>query len=267
MKAEGKHIRAKDYIDALASRGRYHFDAAEFSADLRISKPAAYNALARLAKQSFIASPAKGFYVIVPPEYRSLGCLPAEQFIPALFGRKGDTYYAGLLTAAQYYGAAHQRPQAFQVFVARSRKDIQCGSAKVSFIANKRVAKIPVRQFNTPRGTLKVSTPEATAIDLIGYDYRAGGLDAVATVLADLAEEIDPIELARLSQDAPIVWIQRLGFLFDHVEQYQTSQLLLDLVANKARDYAPLAPDQPHDKTLKDERWKIYINTSVEVDL
>lgn len=45
------------------------------------------------------------FYVIVPSEYRSLSCLPADQFIPALMKHLGLAYYAGLLTAAQYYGS------------------------------------------------------------------------------------------------------------------------------------------------------------------
>lgn len=264
--SEMKHIRAKDYIDTLASRGRYHFEAKEVSVDLGVSQPSANNALARLAKQGLIASPAKGFYVIVPPEYRSLGCLPAEQFIPALFNRKSEQYYAGLLTAAQYYGAAHQRPQAFQVFAERSRKDIQCGRVKVSFIANKRINSIPVRHFNTPRGTLKVSTPEGTAIDLVGYADRAGGLDMVGTILADLADEIDPIELARVAKAAPTTWIQRLGFLLDHVDQHHISQTLLKVVNDTARDYTSLAPDQSHNSAAKDDRWKIYINQEVEID-
>uniref|UniRef100_UPI00262995D3 type IV toxin-antitoxin system AbiEi family antitoxin domain-containing protein n=1 Tax=uncultured Tateyamaria sp. TaxID=455651 RepID=UPI00262995D3 len=143
--SEYKHIRAKDYIDTLAARGRYHFAVSEISGDLGISNQAAYSTLSRLAKQGLIASPAKGFYMIVPPEYRALGCLPAEQFIPALFDRRSEPYYAGLLTAAQYYGAAHQRPQAFQVVTARSRKDIHCGNVKITFIANKQAANIPTR--------------------------------------------------------------------------------------------------------------------------
>jgi len=40
--------------------------------------------LSRLAAKGAIASPAREFYLIVPPEYRGLGCLPAEQFVPAL---------------------------------------------------------------------------------------------------------------------------------------------------------------------------------------
>ena len=47
----------------------------------------ALSRLSRQARQELITSPARGFYIIVPPEYRSLGCLPADQFIPDLMRR------------------------------------------------------------------------------------------------------------------------------------------------------------------------------------
>jgi len=264
--SENRHLRSKDHIDGLAARGRYHFDASEFRKGLGVSVASANNALSRLAKKGLIASPAKGFYIIVPPEYRSLGCLPGEQFVPALFDRKVEPYYAGLLTAAQYYGAAHQRPQAFQVFVGKSRKDIRCGSVKVIFIANKSVHAVPTRLFDTPRGTLKVSSPEATLLDLIGYSRRAGGLDAVATVIADLAEEVKPDELANLAKSAPITRVQRLGHILDLVERNSVSEPLMDIVGEHARDYIPLAPSRSHDRSPKDERWKIFANADVEAE-
>ncbi len=257
---------AKAYLDALASQGRYTFSTDEFAESAASSRASAYNALARLMQHEQIASPAKGFYVIVPPEYRTLGCLPAEQFIPALLERNSEPYYAGLLTAAQYYGAAHQRPQAFQVVIAQSRKDIHCGNVKVSFIANKQVADVPTRPFNTPRGVLKVSTPEATALDLVAYSDRAGGLDMVATVLSDLADEIDSSELERLSRTVPITRVQRLGFLLDHVDHPRVSDMLQPIVKREARDYTSLAPDRTSHQSTKNKRWKVYVNASVEVD-
>src|SRR5216684_2410755 len=105
-----------------------------------ITLPPARLALNRLAKQKLIASPARGFYVILPPEYGALGCLPADQFIPALMKRLNLSYYTALLSAAQYHGAGHQRPQQFQVFVARNRRPIQCGAVRVAFMARKRRA-------------------------------------------------------------------------------------------------------------------------------
>ena len=110
--------------------------------------------------------------------------------------RLGQPYYTGLLSAAQYHGAAHHRPQEFQVMVAKSRRPIACGAVRVAFVVRKDIARIPVQSFNTPRGTVLVSTPEATAVDLVGYYNHAGGLDQVATILGELAENLDPDKLA-----------------------------------------------------------------------
>ena len=59
-------------------------------------------------------------------------------------------------------------------------------------MVRKRLREVPVQSVNTPRGTLLVSTPAATALDLVGYQHQAGGLDNVATVLSELAERIEP---------------------------------------------------------------------------
>ena len=80
------------------------------SRTLGVSAAAARQALSRLAAKREIASPARGFYVVVPPEYRRLGCLPADQFIPSLMEHRKIPYYVALLSAAQYHGAAHHRP-------------------------------------------------------------------------------------------------------------------------------------------------------------
>ena len=163
MKMEPAKPRASDLITELAADGRYHFATAELRAEAwGISAAATRLALNRLAKKGVVASPARGFYVIVPPEYRRIGCLPADQFIPALMERLQRPYYAALLSAAQYHGAAHHRPQAFQVALAGNRRSISCGTVEVSFIARKRIADVPVQSFNTPRGTILASSVEAT---------------------------------------------------------------------------------------------------------
>src|SRR5687767_6455670 len=148
-------LTARSYIRDLAASGHYSFTSDEARAALRVSADATKLALHRLIRDGEVASPARGFYVIVPPEYRSLNCLPAEQFIPALMMRAGLSYYTGLLTAAQYYGAAHHRPQEFQVMLAKPRRPIHCGQVRVAFFVRKRLREIPLQSFNTPRGSLR----------------------------------------------------------------------------------------------------------------
>lgn len=267
MKSDFGQSNAKGYVASLAARGRYHFVSGEAQSSLGVSAAAAKLALNRLAKQKIIASPARGFYVIIPPEYQSLGCLPADQFIPALMHRLGLSYYAGLLTAAQYHGAAHHRPQEFQVFLGKSRRPIKCGAVRVAFIVRKRLEDVPVQSFNTPRGTILVSTPEATAIDLVGYQLHAGGLDLVATVLAELAEQVDPDRLVAAAGSAPAPWGQRLGYLLDLVGAADKTGPLQAYVRTRARDMAPLLPGAPRERTRRDKTWKLYVNAEVEPEL
>lgn len=267
MKTESRRPYARDYIASLASAGRHHFTSGDAHGALGASADAVKLALHRLTRQKLIAHPARGFYVIVPPEYRSLGCLPADQFIPALMQRLGLPYYASLLSAAQYHGAAHHRPQEFQVMLSTPRRPIRCGQVRVAFVVRKRLVDVPVQPFNTPRGTVQVSTPEATAVDLVGYHHHAGGLDQVATILSELAERIDPQKLVAAAQTAPVPWAQRLGHLLEHVGAGETAAALKDHVRETARQTVPLLPGAPHRDRPRDRDWKVIVNADVEAEL
>ena len=222
--------------------------------------------MSRLAAKGEIASPARGFYVIVPPEYRRLGCLPADQFIPAFMEYRRIRYYVGLLSAAQYHGAAHHRPQEFQVVLGRNRPPISCGSVRVSFIARRTMSDVPVRRFNTPRGTVVVSTLEATAVDLVGYMHHAGGVDRVAGVLSELGGDMDPRLLVEASKSASILWAQRLGYLLEHVGAGDKAALLKEHVRNSARNFTKLLPAADADNAPRSKDWRLYVNAEVEAE-
>jgi predicted transcriptional regulator of viral defense system len=256
----------RGYVTGLAARGRYSFTSEEAREALGVSADAVKLALNRLSKQGAVASPARGFYIIVPPEYRTLGSLPAEQFIPALMERLGLSYYAGLLSAAQFHGAAHHRPQEFQVMLGKSRRPIRCGQVRVAFIVNRRVKATPVQSFNTPRGAILVSTPEATAIDLVGYPEHAGGLDQAATVLVELAEKIDPDKLAAAAASVPLPWVQRLGYLLELAEAPEKAEALRDYVRREAKESTLLLPGAAAGGERRKD-WKLIVNTNVEPEL
>lgn len=260
-------IDAKELIHQLSTVGRYYFTSQEARLALKTSPEATKLALNRLRKQGLIATPAREFYVIVPPEYFSLECLPADQFIPGLMKQRDQRYYAGLLTAAQYYGAAHQRPQQFQVMLETQRRPLQCGKVEVMFVTRKSMGNVPTRRFNTPRGEILVSTPEATAIDLAGYPHHAGGLDHVATILAELVEEINPRLLTEIAVTAPLPWIQRLGYLLRIIDANHIADVLRDYVRNQAREYTSLLPSAPDENAIRDKEWKILVNTTIEPEL
>jgi predicted transcriptional regulator of viral defense system len=126
---------------------------------------------------------------------------------------------------------------------------------------------VPVQSFNTPRGTVLVSTPEATALDLVGYQHKAGGLDLVATVLSELAERIDPEKLSAAAATAPVPWAQRLGYLLERVGAADKASGLKPYVRVHAHESTPLLPGAPHRDTARDEGWKLYVNAEVEAEL
>ncbi len=258
---------AGEVVDDLASRGVYHFTTQSMAGRLGGSPVATRAALRRLLRKGNIASPYRGFYVNVPPEYRRMGCVPAEQFLPQLMEHLGLDYYAALLTAGQYHGAAHQQPQVFQVMVAKHRQQIDCGQVRVVFIARRNVADIPTLRRNTPRGYLIVATPEATAFDLVGYPQHSGGLNNVATVLQDLAEELDPARLAAIAPLSPVPWAQRLGYLLELVEAGHKVEPLAKYVASVVNETTTLVPSAPADGTPLHARWRLFLNTTVEPDL
>jgi predicted transcriptional regulator of viral defense system len=256
----------KGYLDQLTQVGRYFFTSEDASRELGTSRDAVKLALHRLRRKGEIASPGRGIYLVVPPEYRTLGSLPADQFIPALMARANLPYYAGLLSAAQYHGAAHHRPQEVQVMLGKARRPIECGKVRVVFYLRKGVATVPVQQFNTPRGTVVVSTPAATAFDLVGYEARIGGLDAVATILVELAEKLDAEKMSALAPTVPLPWAQRLGYLLERIGEASKAGPLKEYVRQHARQAAALQPSVPAGNQPRDPDWKLIVNAHVEAE-
>lgn len=257
-------MRAQDYTRDLAAHGRYHFSTEEAVDAIGGNAQAVRAQLLRLREKGLVAQPVRGFHVIVPPEYQSLGCLPAEQFLDPLL--KGEPYYIALLSAAERHGAAHQRPQATQVILSRNRPRIECGGVHVDFIARKDLDRMPVVVLNTPRGTVRYATPEVTALELVGYPGHAGGMNNVATVISELAEDLSPEKLIEVARLSPVSWSQRLGYLLELAGQSELVKELSAYVHESARSFTPLrrAAGMANGKRIQD--WKLIVNVNVEAD-
>lgn len=185
----GSGIDITKLPDALLAAGIHAFSAQDAAEVAGIKPSSAWPALARLTKNRLAFSPARGLYVPIPPEYRSWGAVPATWFVDALMSHLGRAYYVGYLSAAEIYEAAHQRPQVFQVVVDRDVRDRSFGRVRLRFITNRDVAALPSIRRNTPTGTMAISTPALTALDLANRPENGGALHNVATVLIDLATD------------------------------------------------------------------------------
>ncbi len=259
-------MSARDFITTLAFSGRYHFTTDEATTALGASVTAARAALRRLKSRGEIAEPHRGFHVIVPPEYRKIGCLPGEQFIPQLMQHLDVFYYVALLSAAELYGAAHQKSQILQVMVAKNRRAITCGRVRVQFVARHDLAGTPTMERNTPCGTVRIASAEATALEVVGYADRCGGLDNVATIIAELADVLDSKKVLEVAARSPVAWVQRLGYLLDLTGHQKLAEPLVRYVQRHATVITPLVRRSTAG-ARRLERWRIAINAAVEPDV
>ncbi len=253
------------WLDLLQVEGRYTFTVAQAESNTGRSPIAVQAALRRLKKQGRIVSPRRGFFVVVPPEYRTVGSPPASWFIHDLMLFLKQPYYVSFLSAAAIHGAAHQQPMFFQVITNKATREMHLGRVAIQFSMKTNLKKFPVVLKQTETGTMRVATPETTAFDLVRYPSNAGHLSNTVTVLSELADSINMNSLAEVARLVRVPDVQRLGYLLETALHGNTASLLLQCLPKKIR-CIPLLPGKVTD-ALPDPRWRVIPNVTLEVDL
>jgi predicted nucleotidyltransferase/predicted transcriptional regulator of viral defense system len=266
-RSDSQGLRVAAYVDGLQAHGRYSFTRDEASRALPHSDVALEAALRRLKKRGRLAMPRRGFYVIVPTEYRESGAPPVSWFVDDIMAFLRQPYYVGLLSAAAIHGAAHQQPMAYQVMTDRPTRGLAAGRAQVEFHTSRGIIDVPTDLVQTETGLMRVSTPEAVALDLIRYIAAAGGVSNVATVLDELAERIDADRLAALARTRPAPEVQRLGYLFDVLGEPRLAEAIAASLEGRRLRPVALVPGAPAERVAADARWRVVANEPVEADL
>jgi predicted transcriptional regulator of viral defense system len=255
-----------DWVEDLQASGRYVFTRQEAEAARGGSPVAVQHALRRLKKKGRIASPRRGFYVIVPPEYRAAGCPPASWFIDDLMNSLERRYYVGVLTAAALHGAAHQQPMVFQVIADHPVRDMAAGRVRIEIHASRSVGKMPVDRVQTETSTMAVATPETTAFDLVRFALAAGHWNNVATVLSELAEKLDGDALAGIAPCVQLPDVQRLGYLLTIVGEGERAAPLAAWLSQRRTTIVRLRTDMPAGEVDVDPQWRLIPNEQVDVE-
>lgn len=263
----GERVAPRELRDFLLSQGRPWITLEDAAAILGTSEPIAADALAYLRKVHQFFSPSPGLYVPLPPEYKSWGALPAADFIDPLMTHLRHGYYVGLLSAAELHGAAHQRLQVFQVITDARVRNRELGRARLRFYVSATAEDVPTQRMNVATGQIRVSTPATTAFDLVSRPSAAGGLNNVATVLYELADD-GLLTASGWSASAswyPAAILRRTGWLLDQIGVAADQDGLLD-AAGKPGPRVYLDPTAAH-RGSGANRWNLVVNTDVEPDL
>jgi hypothetical protein len=232
-------------------------------------------AAARLQKRHLLLNPRRGFYMVVPPQFLTWEAPPPSWYIDALMRHEGRSYYVGLLKAAELHGATHHAVMEFQVVTDRQMPKIRAGRSWIAFHFRKDLQSVRngVVGLKTDTGTMRVSSPELTALDLLRYIYITGGIDAVATVLADLGGKIDGDKLATAAAHFDRATVQRLGYLLDRLGHAGHAQTLHEhLMARRSAPWVALEPPRrgagkPEATPIeRNERWRVTVQRYPETD-
>jgi hypothetical protein len=263
------------FITTLQSEGRITFTRAEAIATLGITEAAFLKAAARLQKRHTLFNPRHGFYVAVPPQFMSWEAPPPTWYIDALMRHEARPYYVGLLKAAELHGASHHAVMEFQVVTDKQLRKIRAGRSWVTFYFRKDLENVRggIVERKTDTGKMKISSPELTALDLFRYMHVAGGIDAVATVLADLGGKLDGEKLAAMAAHFERACGQRLGYMLERLGHADRAQALHSHLASaRALPWVTLEPEKRGAKAStpkpieRNERWRVAVERHPEVD-
>jgi predicted transcriptional regulator of viral defense system len=256
-------VDPRELADWLLARGRHWVTTNQAAELLGIPEHHVAPSLAQSRRRGHLFSPTKGLYVAIPPEFRSWGAVPAAHFVDAMMRHLGHDYYVCLLSAAEIHGAAHQRPQVFQVMTSARLRDRAFGRVRMEFITSMHTSERPTDVVNTPTGTMRVSTPEVTVLDLVSFPDEGGALFNVATVVGEMLVE-DAVDVGRLAEAAvgyPVSIVQRTGWLLDfmaeRVEVEVDTEPLLSLTSARVTP-TPLDPGFGRAGTL-DPLWNVTV--------
>jgi predicted transcriptional regulator of viral defense system len=263
------------YMASLLATGRVVFTGGEAAQALGVGRGAFLDAAERLQRRHHLLNLRQDFYVVVPPQFASWGAPPPPWYIDALMRHIGEPYYVGLLKAAELHGATHQAVMEFQVVTGKRLSKIRAGRNLIAFYYRKDMAAAAdgIEDRKTDTGIMRVSGAALTALDLLRYPRAAGGLDNVATVLADLAEKIDGNQLGALSAVAERPIVQRLGYLLDRLGHGERTAAMYsaatgqgtfrwtELDSKEAAD-----PDFAPPIQERNERWRITVRRVPELD-
>ena len=181
-----------------------------------LSVVAARNQLLRLKHMVIRVSPRQQYFLIIQPEYRSIGAPPVEWWLDDYFKWLSRPYYLALQSAACIFGSSQQAIQETQIISDIPRREMVVGRIRLRFFMKTGIDNTLTQQLPGAYAPLIVSTPESTVFDLIRYAHDIGGIERAAETIAPLLQLIKPKKLkCVLDAENEIPTAQRLGFVLE----------------------------------------------------
>jgi hypothetical protein len=263
-------------IDQRLRHGQRVFSGREMVRSLKQSPEAFEAAARRLKRKHRLASPHRGFFLILSPEDQAYGAPDPIRWIAPLMKHLGVDYRISLLRAAAHHGSSHQAAMVFQVIAPKQLRPIEIGRHRIQFLyqAPEDFAAVNQDQYlvqiKSESGFAKAAGIELLLLDSVRYMHRASGLNGVAQMVHDIGRKADPRKLAKLAAVYEGTAVRRLGYLFDRFGMGRQAEALVRF-AKGAKSMKALDPGvKPLPGVARvyeeDPRWKLVLNRPVELD-
>ncbi len=143
-----------------------------------------------------------------------MGAPPASWWLDAFFRQEGRPYYIGLLSAAAEFDSQHQAVQEVQVVTERPMRELTIGRQRLKFFVKHSVAQTPTTTPENAFAPVAVSTPAATALDLLRYADRIGGMDRAVEAISGMTRHLHRDDVtSSVNAEPETATLQRFGHL------------------------------------------------------
>ncbi len=265
------------FLDGLQASGQYSFSSEEAVLHLKCSADAWVQSAVRLVNARRLASPRRGFYLILRPEDQALGAPDPVRWVDAFMRHLKLDYRISMLRAAAFHGSAHQSAMIFQLIMPRQVRPVTIGRHKLQFIYQSPAtfAKVNLPEWlgriKSETGFAQVAGIELTLLDSIRYFHKAAGVNGAAQIVHDLGSKAVPGKLAKIAVEYEQSAVRRLGYLLERYGHARQARALLP-IASKAKSMKRLDPSLRAVGVMAtgplemNETWKLEINVPVEID-
>jgi len=254
---------AKAYCDARLALGRVTLDLSDLVKASGLSALAAKRQLSRLRGEVVRISPRQSFYLILSPEHRSMGAPPPNWWLQDYFNWLERPYYLALQSAAGTFGSNPQALQVTQVMTDKPLRPITIGRIQVRFFVKRGIERTPTQQPAGAVAPLLISTPEATAYDLVRYATSIGGIERAAETIRPLLPLLRVRELTRVlnAENEPGV-AQRLGFVIEACGDKSLAKVIRNWLPDQLTQVALVPGKEKRDNLPLIKRWQVINNSS-----
>lgn len=173
-------------LDEFQGRGRLVASLDELAALSHLTPLAVRRQLEHLDDKVVRLPSRPSCFLIISPEHRQRGAPPIASWLGDYFRLRQQPYYVGLLSAAAMHGSAQQAVQITQVMTTKPTRAFDLGHVHLEFHVKQRLLDTPLAQIKGLAAPLAVSSPEATALDLMTFQQSIGGVARAAEVIAGL---------------------------------------------------------------------------------